>query len=346
MGQKTFVPIIIVALLLGFAWWALKDLHVEASWDPDWPETLRVSGEAVESADPGADGKISQGELAQAEEKALWTAYYLAQLRAAERLQDMKIEGQTTIRNLDMTDQELRTSIDATLKAAQEVERHTETLDDAVRATVVVEIPREPLASLRDTLGAALQGGRLKIERRPPSSKEEPEEVAQVTESSGGEAETATQVPARSTPVRESSPPARSTPRSAPPAEAVSPPPTAPAVRRPPPRPKPNHTGAVIVLGRTQGLSGATTIYDAAGTELGTTFDLPSDRRTSGFRLVSKDQPSVWTAHVGGSPQRFSATVSRGDLYLQDRLNGEQVRAFKSWLQDGNLVLVLGDARR
>ena len=74
----------LAAMVIAGAWW-LRGTRVELSWDARWPETLRVTGDAIERLTAGPGGEISEGDRARAVERARWKAYYYAQLRAAER---------------------------------------------------------------------------------------------------------------------------------------------------------------------------------------------------------------------------------------------------------------------
>jgi hypothetical protein len=345
MKNKGFVPVIIFALFLIFAWMWVKDTTVEVSWEPDWPKVLKVTAESVEKVEVGADGKIGEGDLARASERAHWKAYYIAQLRVAEQLGDMKVDAETVISDLSELDQELRTSMATTIKAAREVEFSVEELDDAVRARVVVEVPGERLSSFQELLLAALRSGRLKIERsvdadpktetvEEPATNPNSEPISKPRER--GVAEVVTEETAKpaleepTVPVDKPVAPARHVARHV-----------------PRPAPRPVWTGAVIVLTTgAQPLSAAPTIYDADGSELGNTFDLPPRRLAAGFRLVSSSEDVAVQKIVGGSPREFRATVSMGDLFLRDRLDRGQARAFRSWLKDDRIVLVLGDGKK
>ena len=339
MQNKSWTLIVVVALVLGFGWWLVRDTRVEITWEPDWPESLRVSGEATETVDPGTDGKVSQGELSKARERALWKAYYFAQLRAAERLRELEISAETVIHDLEDLDQELRASIATTLQAAHEVDREVEELDDAVRAKVTVEIPAASLTSLQEQVLTLVRAGRIEIERRPRETARaetpaapEPAGPSESGESESGSSSGGSTTSGGSSSADESVADAGTTP----PPAAVRP------AARPAPPPRQSKTGAVIVLAGGQ-LNASPTLFDKAGTEIGTSFDLPADRMAAGFRFVTSAADDEVNPYVGNQPRRFEASVSMGDIFLNDKLDRQQAEAFRSWLRAGRVVLVAGD---
>ncbi len=332
-----------VAVLLAavfVAWW-LKDLQVEVGWDPEWPRSVRVAEEAVEKVEPGPGGEITEGDLARAGERARWKAYYYAQLRAAERLGDLRISSHTTIRDLQEIDQELRASFQGTVRAAAEVESESsiQILEDGAKARVVVEIPAAPLQSFKALIGEAIRAGRISIERRPPPPRvaetpeaedSSPPPVAEVTT-----AEAAADLPAADEAEVAAEPVAAADQGTAD---------RGTARRAPRRRAAPAHTGAAVFLGPNANRLGATpVIYDAAGTELGSALDLPPERLTAGFHLASPGDAEAVHRWAGASPRRFEATISRSDLFLTVSLHSEEVLQVRQWLGDGKIVLVLGD---
>lgn len=342
MQNKAFISVIVLALLLIFAWMWLKDTHVEVAWEPDWPEAVRVTADSLEKIQAGPDGKIGEGDLARAKERAHWKAYYFAQLRVAEQLGEMQVDAETVISDLSELDQELRTSMASTVKAAREVSFTVEELDDSVRAEVVVEIPGERLQSFKETLLDALRSGRLKIERRPDApvgtvASREPASRESTSLRESTSQGTAPQLPASSTASEVGTEDSTEDSTETPP----------PTVRGPRPAPRPEWTGVVIVLGGgAQTLSAAPTIYDADGSEVGTTLDLPPDRLAAGLPLTSSRQDASVAERVGATPWEFRATVSMGDLFLRDQLDREQAGTFRDLLQEDRVVLVLGDLKQ
>lgn len=350
--NKSWIPglsLLLLLLVLG-AWWA-QNTRVEMAWEPEWPEAVRVSGLGVESLPPGKAGTVSAGDRARAVERARWKAYYYAQLRAAEQIRGLTVDAETTIRDLGEMSQELRSSMAGTIAAAVEIpsEERVEILDDAVQVRVVVEVPAPPLEDLRQAVKVLLEAGHLRFERRlreepavqlaealpeleeapepgeetreipaPASSSEEPREVSKVAWA---------EAPA--------TPSARRTP---------SPPEPEPA-RRPPRAVRSPGTGAVVFVAHGAGhLGAAPWIYDAGGTELGSALDLPPQRLAAGLRLVSAGDAAVIHEVVGSEPKQYTAGVSMGDLFLEEHLDSEEARRFKTWLSEDRLVLVLEDS--
>ncbi len=338
-----------------FGGWWLQDVRVEASWNPEWPRTVRITGESVETIVAAGSGEITEGDRARAAERAHWKAYYYAQLRAAEQLGSLGISAQTSIRELAEMDQELRASFEGTLRAAAEVDSFVEHLDDSVRARVTVEIPAERLRGLRAMIAEALRAGRVSIERRPRSPEPEAIEAsAPPAPAEGSEQPSAPPAPAEDSeqasvpgaPVEEKeqasvpSTPFEEAPK---PVEIALPAPPPLAVHRPP-RPAPSFTGAAVHLGEQPYRLGVTSVlYELGGTEVGTVLDLPPERLTAGFFPIadSGDDDAVHRL-AGDSPRDLEATISGRDLFLTERLSAEEVRQLQQWLRAGKIVLVLG----
>ncbi len=323
------LAVLAVMVVLGL-WW-LRGTRVELAWDSEWPETLRVTGEAVEPLAAGAGGEPSEGDRARAVERARWKAYYYAQLRAAERLGEMQISSQTTVSNLTLTDQELKSSYTNTVQAAQEIpsEGSIEVLEDAVLARVVVEIPAERLMSFKTLLLRAIRSGRISLEPRAPAAPDP-----------------ALETPAGQELAEAPDAAADASPEAAPSAEGDAA--AAAAGARParfvlPPAQRPKHTGAALYLLRRAGIVGAApVIYDAAGSELGSIFDLPPDRIAAGLPVASAGNEEAIGQWAGSAPRGFEVTVSQGNLFLTDKLAAQEVLTFREWLRAGRIVLVLG----
>jgi hypothetical protein len=332
---------IVTLAAAAFGGWWLQDVRIDASWDPDWPRAVRITGESVEKIVAAAGGAVTEGDRARASERARWKAYYYAQLRAAEQLGDLEIGAATSIRDLTEMDQELRASFAGALRAAVEVDSATELLDDAVKARVTVEIPAEPMRDLKAVLVEALRAGRISIERRPrPRDPAAPPAIAP----SERVAET---LPA---PVEPAPPEEDPAPRlaaveaaaAAPVVEETLDDPPAVAAHRPP-RPAPDYSGAAVHLGEKPYRLGVTSVlYELGGTEIGTVLDLPPERLTAGFFPIA-DPGDAAAVHrlAGATPRDFEATISDRDLFLTERLSAEEVREVQGWLRAGKVVLVL-----
>ncbi len=299
---------------------------VEVSWGQDWPETLRGVGESVEQIRTGDDGKITSGDRARARERALWKAYYMAQLRLSEQLGGLKIDATTTISDTQLADQELSTAFSETLKAAAEVEAEqvVEDLDDAVRARVVVEAPQERLLSLREVLVSALKSGRITLNRQAQvADQDSPEQPDQ--------------------PVVESAPEqVASGSESQPPADSSQPSPG--KVSRPAGPRRLSNTGFVLLLAEDAGMVGAVPeFYDSGGSLLGSALELPAERITAGIVIATADDTQLVVAWAGVDPLELAATVSQGNLILHRALDRLETRLFKDSLSSGRIVLVLGE---
>ncbi|MEE8525003.1 MAG: hypothetical protein V3T72_13795 [Thermoanaerobaculia bacterium] len=342
---------IVTLAAAAFGGWWLQDVRVEASWNPDWPRAVRITGESVEKIVIAAGGAVTEGDRARAAERARWKAYYYAQLRAAEQLGSLEISAQTSIRDLTELDQELKASFAGALQAAVEVDSATEILDDSVKARVTVEIPAEPLRDLKTVIAEALRAGRISIERRP-----RPREPAAVPDP------VPPQVHVADTPRPETESAANDDAAPAAPhgsQSAAKDPVTEPEVEEPtddtadempaivarrPPRPAPTHTGAAVHLGEQPYRLGVTSVlYELGGTEIGSVLDLPPERLTAGFFPIA-DPGDTDAIHrlVGGSPRDLEATISGRDLFLTERLSSEEVRQLQQWLRAGKVVVVLG----
>lgn len=351
--KKSWIPGLLLLLLLILSAWWIRDTRLEMAWEPEWPEAVRVSGLGVESLRVDENGAVSKGDRARAIERARWKAYYYAQLRAAERIRGLTVDAETTIRDLGDMSQELRSSMAGTIAAAVEIpaEERVEVLDDAVQVRVVVEVPAPPLEDLRQAVKVLLGAGRVRFERRPP--EEPPMQLAEVLPELGSAPELGEEmekIPA--------SAPAPAAPRQA--VRAADRQPTAPESAHPkpqkskvvtqparlPPRPvRSPGTGAVVLVAHGVGhLGAAPWIYDAGGTELGSALDLPPQRLAAGLRLASAGDAEAIHQVVGPEPKRYKAGVSMGDLFLEEHLDSEEARRFKAWLAEDRLVLVLGDS--
>lgn len=354
--KKGMIPGLAVLLLLVLGGWWARDTRVDLSWEPEWPRALRISAVGVESLRPGADGEVSDGDRARAVERARWKAYYYAQLRTAERIRGLAVDAETTIDDLGEMSQELRASMAGTVAAAREIpgEETVEILDDAVRVRVVVEVAETSLGDFRRALRVLLAAGKVRIERRPRVVGPPPVEVARAVPAVGSPA--AGKPAPGPGPKSPSKPPSRSSAAPPVPTElvptevvpvsrrsaAVDPP--AETTLRPPRRVRPQGTGAVIFVAHGSGhLGAAPWIYDAGGTELGSALDLPPQRLAAGFRLTSAGDAEGIHRVVGPEPRRYQAGVSMGDLFLEEKLDSEDARRFKTWLAEDRLVLVLGD---
>ncbi len=305
----------------GLAFFLLRTT-VEMNWD--WPETVRGEGEGVEQIMAGADGQITAGDRARARERALWKAYYKAQLRLNEQLGGLKIDATTTISDTQLADQELKTAFSETIKAAAEVEseRFVEDLEDAVRARVVVEAPQERVLSLRKVLISALASGTITLNRKAPVAEPEGPE-----EPEGPDAESAPEQVASG---------------SEPQPSAGSSPPSGGKVS-PPARPKRlNKTGCVLLLARDAGMVGAVPeFYDSGGSLLGSALELPAERITAGIVIATAGDTQLVVAWAGVDPLELAATVSQGNLILHRALDRLETRLFKESLGSGRIVLVL-----
>lgn len=322
--MRKFIWSITLALLTAlFGWW-LRSAEVQWSWQPEWPAAVRASGEAVERYVASGRRGPSEADRARAAERARWKAYYLAQLRAAEQLGGLELAAGTTLRELALADQELRASYEGTLRAAREVEgeSRTEPLKDGVRARVVVEVPADRIAFLRGTLAALARAGRFSFHRAPASGP-------LFAWSRPAFAQPAPQTS------REASAPAKRQKSGAPstPSRAVSRAESAAA------------SGIRLDLGSGAALLGATpAVYDAAGTKLGTAFDLPAERLAAGLPVASPDDAAAVSKWAGESPRRYAVRVVQRDLFLADRLDAEAAAFFRESLRAGRIVLVLGGA--
>jgi hypothetical protein len=329
---------IVTLAAAAFGGWWLQDVRIDASWDPDWPRAVRITGESVEKIVAAAGGAVTEGDRARASERARWKAYYYAQLRAAEQLGDLKIAAETSIRDLTEMDQELRASFAGALRAAVAVAAATELLDDAVKARVTVEIPAEPMRDLRAVLVEALRAGRISIERRPrprdpaaPPAIAPPERVAETPREA-----------VQPAPPEDDPAPRLAAVEAAPVVEETLDEPPAVAAHRPP-RPAPDYSGAAVHLGEKPYRLGVTSVlYELGGTEIGTVLDLPPERLTAGFFPIA-DSGDAAAVHrlAGASPRDFEATISDRDLFLTERLSAEEVREVQQWLRAGKVVLVL-----
>jgi hypothetical protein len=348
---------IVTLAAAAFGGWWLQDVRIDASWEPDWPRAVRITGESVEKI-VAAAGAVTEGDRARAAERARWKAYYYAQLRAAEQLGDLEIAAETSIRDLTAMDQELRASFTGALQAAIEVDSETELLDDAVKARVTVEIPAEPMRDLKAVVSEALRAGRISIERRPrprepatppapaerfaetPRPAVEPAPAARVAAVEEPMVEPPRPAPAAATPdtvtpdtvtpdtvtpdavtpdtvTTAAVTPATETPDAATTAEATPDDPPGVAARRPP-RPAPEHTGAAVHLGEKPYRLGVTSVlYELAGTEIGTVLDLPPERLTAGFFPIADP----------------------GDAAAIHRLAGAVPRDFEATISDRDLFL-------
>ncbi|MCP4655576.1 MAG: hypothetical protein GY856_09180 [bacterium] len=342
MRKVMIVGLAVLAVMVVLGLWWLRGTRVELAWDSEWPETLRVTGEAVEPLTADAGGETSEGDRARAVERARWKAYYYAQLRAAERLGGLEISSQTTISNLALTDQELKSSYTSTVQAAQEIPSagSVEYLEDAVLARVVVEIPPERLMSFKTVILRALRSGRISLEPRARPSPPDPPPAPLETPAGQELAEA---------PAADGNGDADASPEAAPSAEGdATVTVTATAGARParfvlPPAPRPEHTGAALYLLQKAGIVGAApVIYDAAGSELGSIFDLPPDRIAAGLPVASAGDEEAIRRWAGSSPRGFEVTVSQGNLFLTDKLAPQEVLAFREWLRTGRIVLILG----
>jgi len=347
---------IVTLAAAAFGGWWLQDVRVEASWNPDWPQAVRITGESVEKIVAAAGGAVTAGDRARASERARWKAYYYAQLRAAEQLGSLEISAQTSIRDLTGMDQELRASFAGALRAAVEVDSATELLDDAVRARVTVEIPAEPMRGLQAVIAAALRAGRISIEHRPrPRNAEAGATPALPAESRAPtrraeEAGATPALPAAAGPAAATRGPLAAKEPVILPAteERVADEPAAaeiPVIAAPrPPRPAPAHTGAAVHLGEQPYRLGVTSVlYELGGTEIGTVLDLPPERLTAGFfPIADPGDADAIRRLAGASPRDLEATISGRDLFLTERLSSEEVRQLQQWLRAGKVVLVLG----
>lgn len=322
------------------AWWWLRAGELEVSWKPEWPRALRATGEGVERV--VSTGRLkgpSEGDRARADERARWKAYYVAQLRVAEQLGGMKLAAGTTLRDLALVDEELRSTYEGTIRAAAEVPggARLEQLKDAVRAKVVVEVPAERLARLREWLLAALRGGRLSLKSGPRPRLSLPFAWPAAAQESGaeppGDAPPVIRKKAAAAERSDSTTtttPTAATSASAPPAVAV-------------PSRQESATGVLLEIAAGSGLLGASpTVFDATGTRLGSSFDLPAERLAAGLPIATDaDDPAV-ASWAGARPRRYEATVSKKDLFLTERLAREEIDFFRESLAAARIVVVLG----
>lgn len=324
-----FLVSLTLALATALAGWWLRSAQVSWSWQPDWPQAIRAQGEAVERYVASGRGKPTEADRARAAERARWKAYYVAQLRAAEQVGGLELAAGTTLHELALEDQELRASYEGTLRAAREIasEGRLEALQDGVKARVVVEVPRAPLESLRGTLLAALRGGRLSFERREPAGP-------LFSFARPAFAESAPAPRSRTAPAPAAAPSSKRP--AAPKRGAAEPPPAAAPVAA---------TGIVLELTKGAALLGATpTVYDAAGTRLGTVFDLPAERLAAGLPVASPGDAAAVREWAGERPRRYSVRVVKRDLFLADRLDAAAATEFRERLREGRIVLLLGGA--
>lgn len=326
MRRTVLVVVVLVALAGVGVWYLLRGTTVEVTWAGGWPETVRAEGEAVEPIAGGPDGDVSAGDRARAADRARWSAYYVAQLRLAERLGGLQLDATTTVRDLGLADQELRAAFRDTVQAAAEVDSSVEQLDDAVRATVVVEAPAARVASLRETLVRLARSGRISITRPAADTPEDREPrvagVADESAASGGEVARPTTEAAADGDGPE---PAR---------RESSAPPVAPTRAR--------STGVVVLLDPASGFLGAAPdFYDGGGTFLGSTLELPPERRTAGLPVASSRGDGLVATWAGEDPMEAYATVSAGNVVLERTLGAEEARFFADSLAAARIVLVL-----
>lgn len=326
---------LVLAVLL--AWWWLRAGEVEVSWQPEWPKALRATGESVERiVSTGRLMGASEGDRARAGERARWKAYYVAQLRVAEQLGGMKLAAGTTLRDLALVDQELRSTYEGTIRAAAEVpgEARLEQLKDAVRAKVVVEVPSERLARLREWLLAAVRGGRFSLKSGPRPTLSLPFAWPAAAQESGaedrGDAPPVSQKKVAAAEGADSTAATAATSASA--ASAVAAPPR-----------KESATGVLLEIAAGSGLLGASpVVFDAAGTRLGSSFDLPAERLAAGLPIATDAADPAVKSWAGARPRRYEATVSKKDLFLTERLAREEIDFFRESLTAGRIVVVLG----
>lgn len=330
--MKKFLIVLIVVGAAVCAWWWLREAEVRVSWDFQWPEGLEATGEAVEPVLAGPEGEPTEGDWARAEERARWKAYYYAQLRMAERLGGWELSSETTLRDLALEDQVLKARYEGTIQAAAEKEEKStvERLDDAVRAQVVVGLPPSALETLKGVVIAALEAGRISLDRRAPPASTRVAEVPD--EETNGEAKRAPKPGAEGTSSTGAggSGAAESRP-GVPPPRSVAPP------------QHPEATGCSLYLSEGAGrLGAAPVVYDAAGSELGSSFDLPADRLAAGLPLASPSEAGTIREWAGERPWELDATVSQGNLFLEEALSAEEIGRFREFLGRGRVVLVVG----
>lgn len=325
MNKILVVALLLVALAVGGWWLFLRGAEVEVSWSPDWPESVRGVGESTERIVAGPDGAITEGDRARAVERARWKAYYYAQLRLAEQLGGLRIDAATTVRDMELADQELRAVFSDTVQAAREIESEgsVEDLGDTVRARVVVEAPPEKVASLGAFVTALVKSGRVSVTKKAEAPAPELRAEAELEDESTS--------PGVEAPAED---PAPLKPRAG----------RAGAGAAPPLPVAPQHTGCTVRLDPSSDFVGAVPdFYDGAGTLLGSALDLPAERRTAGVVLATSYDTALIEENAGANPRTFNGTVSKGNVILDSVLDGNEAVFFKQWLRDGRVVLVLGE---
>ena len=316
------VPVASVAIA---AWFWSRGTSVEISFGDPWPQIVRGVGESVERINSGPDGRVTNDDVARATERARWKAYYYAQLRLAEQIGDLQIDSNTTIRDTELSDQELRAAFSGIVHAAPEVESKgsVEKLGDGVRARVVVEARQAELASLRELAMRLLRSGRITVKREPRPIRDSAD-TAQASEASvkqgNGERVARTVAHGKKSELKGHELGASSQ------TEA----------------PEVVHTGcAVIVRDGSDFVGAVPDFYDAKGTFLGSSLDLPADRRTAGIPIASGSEPELVSKWVGSDPMRLRASVSSGNVILEDTLSAEEGLFFRECLHRVAIVLVL-----
>lgn len=331
MFRKAMLFLVCGAVLIAGLWWLFAGSHAELSWGAPWPKELEVEATAVERVLPGPRG-AGEGDWARAAERARWKAYYMAQLRAAERLGGLQLDSRTEVRDLALASQSLEAVYRGTVGAAAERPgaARIERLGDSVRASVVVAIPGERLVSLRRAFLEALRSGKfsLSLPARP-------------------------QILTAGLPQREARAPAAGPERDGP--EPVARPRStrqakAPQVAAAPVTPHaesnrelpPAATGALLWLaGDSATFGAAPRIFDAAGNELGSVFDLPASRLAAGPPIAAASDLAGQSVWVGASPRRFEGRVTGGDIFLDERLERDEILLFREWLRSAKIAVVL-----
>jgi len=108
------------------------------------------------------------------------------------------------------------------------------------------------------------------------------------------------------------------------------------------PKKQRSHTGSIIhLLGNGGFVNAAPDFYDGNGTFLGTGLDLPAKQRSEGLILVSPQDEEIISRFTGKHPINFDASVSKGNVILEQFLKPEDAELFRKCLHEGHIVLVL-----